>query len=65
MFEVYGIKSLSFYNKIVMPLYSLGKTTGIVLDVGDSNSSIGCVNHGYLIPKSTKLIGYAGSDITR
>ena len=36
MFEGFGIQNLAFYNSIVLPLYSQGKQTGIVLDVGDS-----------------------------
>ena len=35
MFEEFNIPGLFFANQVVLPLYSIGKTIGIVADTGD------------------------------
>ena len=64
MFEEFNIPGLFFANQVVLPLYSIGKTIGIVADIGDVFSHIGSVFEGYSLSHSIIEMELAGRDVT-
>jgi hypothetical protein len=64
LFETFNVPAL--YNSVqaVLSLYASGRTTGIVLDVGDGVSHAVPVYDGFAIPNSIRRIDVAGRDIT-
>ena len=48
-----------------MPIFASGRTTGLVLDVGDQVTSVAGFYEGYKIPESCCKVGRGGRDVTQ
>lgn len=65
LFESFGIGAINVAMPSVLALYSTGRTTGVVVDVGDGVSCIAPVFDGFALPGSIRRIDIAGRDITK
>jgi actin, other eukaryote len=63
-FEHLGVNSLGIMASPVLSLFSIGKTRGVVLDVGCGLTSIVPVFEGYALPHAIHKIPLSGTDIT-
>ena len=64
LFETFNIPALYMSVQAVLSLYASGRTTGVVLDVGDGVSHAVPVYEGFAIPNSIRRIDIAGRDVT-
>lgn len=64
IFEVFNIPAFYMAAQPVLALYSSGKTTGLVIDSGDSVSSAVPIYEGYALPYSIKCMNIGGHDLT-
>mmetsp|Transcript_43642 Transcript_43642/g.78519 ORF Transcript_43642/g.78519 Transcript_43642/m.78519 type:complete len:380 (-) Transcript_43642:762-1901(-) len=64
MFESFAVPALYVSIQAVLSLYSAGRTTGIVTDVGDGVSHVVPVYEGYSLPHAIQRIDMAGRDLT-
>eukprot|EP00440_Ansanella_granifera_P051005 gb/GFBE01055283.1/.p1 GENE.gb/GFBE01055283.1/~~gb/GFBE01055283.1/.p1 ORF type:complete len:437 (+),score=68.73 gb/GFBE01055283.1/:1-1311(+) len=65
MFENFSVPSLHLAQGAMLCLYSCGKTTGIVVDVGCSVTHAVPVYDGYVLPHASLRFNLAGRDLTR
>ena len=63
-FETFSVASLGIMSSPVLSLFSIGKTRGIVVDVGCGLTSIVPIFEGYALPHAIHKIPLAGQDIT-
>ena len=64
MFETFNVPSFHVSNQAVLSLYASGRTTGIVLDSGDSISYAVPIYEGFSLPHTIQHLGIAGRDLT-
>lgn len=64
MFEQFKVESLAIINTSVLSLFSTGKTTGIVVEVGEGISYSVPVFEGYSLPHAIHKLEISGEDIT-
>lgn len=64
MFERFNVEASYVALQGVLSLYSSGRTTGIVLDIGDGVSHTIPVFDGYCIPYAVNRYDLAGRDVT-
>ena len=64
MFEQYQVESLALMNTAVLSLFSTGKTSGIVVEVGEGVSYCVPIFEGYALPHATNKLDIGGQDIT-
>jgi actin len=64
MFERFGVPALYVSIQAVLSLYSLGQTTGLVLDSGDGVTHTVPIYEGYTLEHAIGRIDLAGSNIT-
>ena len=64
MFERFNIPKLYLAHQGVLALFASGRTTGIVIDIGDGVCCITPIYEGYALPDSMAQIDLAGKDIT-
>lgn len=64
-FETFRAPALYFAPPAVLSLYASGRTTGIVLDVGEGVMQCVPVYEGYALPHSVTRSDVAGRDVTR
>ena len=64
MFETFRVRRLMIVNAPVMALYSVGKTTGIVIDAGNSLTSAVPVKDGAPISQAIMKMNCAGQTLT-
>lgn len=64
MFETFGVPCVYVSIQAVLSLYASGRTTGVVVDVGDGTSHVVPVYEGFSLPTSVKRMDIAGRDIT-
>ena len=64
MFETFSVPAIYIALQGVLSLYSSGRTTGIVLDSGDSMSQAVPIYEGYALPHAALTVNHAGSDLT-
>ena len=63
-FETFNVPSYYVAVQAVLALYASGRTTGIVVDVGDSVSHTVPILDGYALPHAITRVDLAGRDIT-
>ena len=64
LFEFFGVAGLSFIPQPLLTLYSVGKTTGLVIDSGDCLSHTIPVYEGYIIEHAMNSLNLGGRDVT-
>lgn len=64
LFESFNIPCIFVSIQAVLSLYALGRTTGVVVDLGDGVTHIVPVYNGFSLPTSIKRLDIAGRDIT-
>ena len=64
-FETYRAPALFFAPPAVLSLYASGRTTGVVLDVGEGVTHAVPVYEGFALPHSVTRSDVAGRDVTR
>ena len=63
-FEHMSVPALYFQSQPILSLYAQGKTTGIVVDIGDGVSQCVPIVDGYAIKGTSSRIDVGGRDIT-
>ena len=64
VFEVFNIPALYIGNQCVMSLFSTGRTTGTVVDSGESQTHCAPIWEGYCLPHHLGSMPIAGADVT-
>ncbi|XP_063933077.1 actin-like [Zophobas morio] len=64
MFEKYGVPGLFISMQALLSLYACGRTSGLVVDIGDGVTHTATVFNGWLLPHSSLRMNLAGRDLT-
>lgn len=64
LFETLGVPCVYVSIQAVLSLYASGRTTGVVVDIGDGVSHVVPVYEGFSLPTSVKRMDVAGRDVT-
>ncbi|KAK9074994.1 hypothetical protein SSX86_003313 [Deinandra increscens subsp. villosa] len=64
MFETFNLPAMFLSKDALLSLYSSGRTTGIVLDIGDGVSQFVPVYEGRVLPQGVTRQNLAGRDLT-
>lgn len=64
-FETFGAPSLFVQLQSILSLYASGRTSGVVLDVGDGVTSAVPVFEGFALPHAIQRSDIGGRDVTR
>ncbi|KAL8200139.1 hypothetical protein R6Q57_011478 [Mikania cordata] len=64
MFETFNLPAMSLYLQAVLSMYASGRTTGIVLDIGDGMSQFVPVYEGHMLPQGSVRHNLGGRDLT-
>ncbi|GFO18994.1 actin, cytoplasmic [Plakobranchus ocellatus] len=64
LFETYQVPSLFVAYQAVLSLYSAGRTTGLVLDIGHGVTTAVPVYEGYSVNTAVRRNDFAGQDLT-
>jgi actin len=64
MFETFNVPSSCVFCSSLLSLYSAGRTTGVVLEIGGGITQILPIYEGYVIPFKGTKINLAGNDLT-
>jgi actin-related protein len=65
MFEMFNIPGLYISMQSVLAIYSTGRTSGIVVDSGESNTHFVPIHEGYPFPHAIIKMQLGGSDLTQ
>ena len=65
MFETFNVPYFYLFQQSVGSLYATGRTTGIVLDIGEEALQITPVNEGYLETHGISRFNIGGGDLTK
>ncbi|KAI8817202.1 actin-like protein [Fimicolochytrium jonesii] len=64
LFETFNVPALYMSIQAVLALYASGRTTGVVLDIGDGVTHAVPVYEGFTMPHGVRRIDLAGRDVT-
>lgn len=65
MFEVFNVPCLYVSVQAVLSLYSSGRTSGLVVDSGDSITFTVPIHEGYAVSHATQKLPLGGRDLTK
>jgi actin-related protein len=65
MFETFNTPALYVANQAVLSLLATGRTTGIVVDIGDGVCHTVPIYEGYALDYATAQLKFAGRDLVR
>eukprot|EP01121_Diplochlamys_sp_Union-15-3_P006470 TRINITY_DN16963_c0_g1_i1.p1 TRINITY_DN16963_c0_g1~~TRINITY_DN16963_c0_g1_i1.p1 ORF type:complete len:367 (-),score=65.16 TRINITY_DN16963_c0_g1_i1:52-1152(-) len=63
LFEKYGVSGVYLANPAMCALYAYGSTTGVVVDLGETQCTVTPVYEGFILPKVTRM-GFCGRELT-
>ncbi|KAF5302067.1 hypothetical protein FQR65_LT08617 [Abscondita terminalis] len=64
MFETFDVPAMYLANQGVLSLYASGRTTGVVLDIGDGVTHTTSIYEGFAIPHAIPRFNLAGFELT-
>lgn len=64
-FESFNVPALYFQAQAILSLYASGRTTGVVLDVGDGVTTSVPVYEGFTMPHAIRRMDMGGRDVTQ
>jgi actin-related protein len=64
MFETFNVPAMYVITQAVLAMYASGRTTGCVLDLGDSVSYAVPIYDGYALPHAIMRVAASGRDLT-
>eukprot|EP00033_Pygsuia_biforma_P002327 GCRY01002575.1.p1 GENE.GCRY01002575.1~~GCRY01002575.1.p1 ORF type:complete len:360 (+),score=13.01 GCRY01002575.1:166-1245(+) len=64
MFELFGFSGFFLKNQPVLSLFSTGRSTGLVAEIGDGLTQICPVYEGFMLKHLTQRINRGGRDVT-
>ncbi|KAJ1204652.1 hypothetical protein NDU88_000092 [Pleurodeles waltl] len=65
MFEVFGSPAMHIANQSILSIYSYGRISGLVIEIGHGVSYVVPIHEGYMVPNVTERVDYAGSDVSK
>ncbi|CAD7922516.1 unnamed protein product [Amoebophrya sp. A25] len=64
LFDSFGAPAVCVVIQAVMSLYSMGRTTGVVVDAGDGVTHVVPIYEGFAFPHAVQRLDLAGRDLT-
>mmetsp|Transcript_28567 Transcript_28567/g.53091 ORF Transcript_28567/g.53091 Transcript_28567/m.53091 type:complete len:568 (-) Transcript_28567:1-1704(-) len=64
LFETFCVPEVYLISPPVLALYASGRTTGVVVTMGESDCIVSCVYEGYTLPHATTCLDIGGRDVT-
>jgi len=64
MFETFNVLAMYVAIPAVLAMYGAGKTTGVMVDVGDTVTSVVPVYEGYVVSHAILRLDFGGRDLT-
>lgn len=65
MFEVFNVTGLFCQDQAVLSLFALGRTNGLVVDIGHDKIDVATVTEGLVNPTSVRRLEYGGAHLTQ